>query len=101
MDGVKLFEGNDGLGGRVAGDPAVGAGIPLAGESKYLIQHRPVPGIPAEIYLRPVGETPYRNPGTPQLQPIPRLESVALNGPLTKVLRNLQPIQNLLPYSFS
>jgi len=55
---------------------------------RYLIQYNPVPGMPIETYRCPLAETPYLNPGTPQLQPMPRLENVHRNGPCPNTLRN-------------
>lgn len=62
---------------------------------RYLIQYNPVPGIPMEMYGCPLGDRPYRSPGTPTLQPTPPLESVTLNGPRPKTLRQRQPMNGL------
>jgi hypothetical protein len=48
-----------------------------------------------EMYRWPLGETPKRSPGIPQLKPTPRLESVQRKGPLPNTLRNLHPIVRL------
>ena len=56
---------------------------------RYLIQYNPVPGMLSEIYRCPLGETPYRKPGIPQLHPMPRLDNVHRNGPRPNTLRNL------------
>ena len=64
---------------------------------RYLIQYNPVPGRPIEIYRCPLGETPYRRPGIPQLHPTPRLDNVHRTGPRPNTLRNLHAMFTLIP----
>lgn len=75
--------------------PARGLDAPTF-RRKCLIQYRPVPGIPTEMYGCPLGDLPYRRPGTPKLQPTPPLESVTLNGPRPKTFRQRQPMNGLI-----
>ncbi len=56
---------------------------------RYLIQYKPIPGMLNEMYCCPLGETPYRMPGIPQLHPTPRLDNVQRNGPRPNTLRHL------------
>ena len=40
-----------------------------------------MPGTPIDTYFLPSGDTPYRKPGSPALQPTPFLLKVVLIGP--------------------
>lgn len=82
-----------------AGDSTEGGGDEPGFRLRYLIQCKPVPGMLNEMYRCPVGETPYRRPGIPQLHLMPRLDNVQRNGPRLNALRNLHTMSHHLTLS--
>jgi hypothetical protein len=72
-----------------------GPGLGVFSPPKYLIQYRPVPGIESDKNLLPVGDTPNRTPGIPQLIPIPRFVREPRKPPEPNCLRNRHPMGSI------